>query len=92
MSEHRIGRRAFIKGAGAGLAGLGAAGIIPGEFLEAAQQATPNSAGTELPKLKAPPHACDCHQHIYDAARFPPLPQGFDKNEAPIEFWFRLKR
>ena len=29
---------------------------------------------------------------ISDAAPFPPLPQGFDKNEAPIEFWFRLKR
>ncbi|OFZ98930.1 MAG: hypothetical protein A3H35_06495 [Betaproteobacteria bacterium RIFCSPLOWO2_02_FULL_62_17] len=30
----------------------------------------PNSAGTEAPKLKAPPNACDCHHHIYDA-RFP---------------------
>jgi protein TonB len=29
---------------------------------------------------------------IADAAPFPPLPQGFDKSEAPIEFWFRLKR
>jgi len=29
---------------------------------------------------------------ISDAAPFPPLPQGFDKSEAPIEFWFRLKR
>src|SRR6516164_7006354 len=24
------------------------------------------------PKLKAPALACDCHHHIYDAARFPP--------------------
>jgi predicted TIM-barrel fold metal-dependent hydrolase len=31
----------------------------------------PNSVGTELPKLKAPPGACDCHHHIYDAGRFP---------------------
>ena len=35
-----------------------------------AQQA-PNSSGTEPAKLKAPAGACDCHQHIYDAARFP---------------------
>jgi protein TonB len=29
---------------------------------------------------------------ISDAAPFPPLPQGFDGSQAPIEFWFRLKR
>ena len=30
----------------------------------------PNSSGTEGPKFKAPPKACDCHIHIYDD-RFP---------------------
>ena len=30
----------------------------------------PWSSGTERPKLKAPPNACDCHMHIYDS-RFP---------------------
>lgn len=30
----------------------------------------PNSAGTSLPRFKAPAHACDCHAHIYDP-RFP---------------------
>lgn len=30
----------------------------------------PNSAGTSLPRFKAPPQACDCHAHVYDA-RFP---------------------
>lgn len=34
-------------------------------------QPVPNSSGTAPPKLKAPPNACDCHHHIYDAARFP---------------------
>jgi len=92
MSENTIGRRAFIKGAGAGLAGLGAAGIVPGEFLEAAQQATPNSAGTELPKLKAPPHACDCHQHIYDAARFPPAQAGVELNSTVADYRLLQKR
>ena len=32
----------------------------------------PNSSGTAYPKLPAPAGACDCHMHIYDAARFPP--------------------
>jgi D-galactarolactone isomerase len=36
----------------------------------------PNSAGTAAPRLKAPGYACDCHMHIYDAARFPPLRPG----------------
>src|SRR5450759_4591847 len=32
-----------------------------------AQQAVPNSSGTEPPRLKAPANAADCHIHIYDA-------------------------
>jgi predicted TIM-barrel fold metal-dependent hydrolase len=31
------------------------------------------SSGTELPRLKVPPNATDCHHHIYDS-RFPPDP------------------
>jgi D-galactarolactone isomerase len=33
-------------------------------------QQVPYSAGTEAPRLKAPPNACDCHMHIYNS-RFP---------------------
>lgn len=29
---------------------------------------------------------------IYDAAPFPPLPQGYSRDSAQIEFWFQLKR
>jgi predicted TIM-barrel fold metal-dependent hydrolase len=36
-------------------------------------EAVPNSAGVEPPRLAAPAAACDCHMHIYDAARFAPL-------------------
>ena len=36
----------------------------------------PNSSGTAKPKLEVPGNACDCHMHIYDAARFPPLRPG----------------
>jgi predicted TIM-barrel fold metal-dependent hydrolase len=69
MSESRIGRRAFIKGAG--VAALGASAMVsalPG----LADDTVPNSGGTERPKLKAPKNACDCHHHIYDP-RFPTL-------------------
>ena len=37
--------------------------------------AVPNSAGTEPPKLQAPPGACDCHMHIYDA-KYPTDPKA----------------
>ena len=43
---------------------------------QGAQVSVPNSGGTEAPKLKAPANACDCHMHIYDAARFPPARPG----------------
>ncbi len=29
---------------------------------------------------------------IYEASPFPPLPDGYERNEARIEFWFQLKR
>jgi D-galactarolactone isomerase len=37
-----------------------------------ASHAVPNSAGSAAAQLAAPAGACDCHMHIYDAARFPP--------------------
>lgn len=66
MSDRKIKRRTFLQGAG--LMALTGAGILPSEAL--AQIAVPNSSGTERPKLKAPPLACDCHHHIYDTPRF----------------------
>lgn len=64
MSEGKIGRRTFLQGVGS-VAALGAAGIVP-ELPGFAQDAVPNSGGTNRPKLKAPKNACDCHHHIYD--------------------------
>lgn len=29
---------------------------------------------------------------IYEASPFPPLPAGYERNDAKIEFWFQLKR
>ncbi len=65
MADRTIGRRSFLQGAGLWVV----SGVLPSEGL--AQIAVPNSSGTELPRLKAPPLACDCHHHIYDTARFP---------------------
>jgi D-galactarolactone isomerase len=36
----------------------------------------PHSAGNARPKLVAPDQSCDCHMHIYDGERFPPLRPG----------------
>lgn len=62
-----IGRRTFLAGAGA---------LAASTMTAQAQHNVPNSAGSEAPKLKAPPNACDCHMHIYDGERFPPARPG----------------
>ena len=73
MSRTGMDRRRALKGMG--LAALFAASGA--KILEAhAQIEVPNSAGTELPKLKAPANSCDCHHHVYDAARFAPTWSG----------------
>ena len=64
-------RRTFLERAG--LAAFSAAFV--GQSRDPrAQIAVPNSAGTQSPTLNAPANACDCHMHIYDAARFPMVP------------------
>src|SRR5215472_2094251 len=61
-----IPRRTFIKHA--------SVGVIFARF--GGSQEVPNSSGSQPAKLKAPAGACDCHHHIYDAARFPPVESG----------------
>jgi len=56
-------------------------------------QQVPNSSGTEPARLKAPPGACDCHHHIYDAARFPaPATGGRLIPDARLEEFRLLQR
>ena len=65
-----LARRGFLKAMGAT--------IIVASGLDAAAgqaQTVPWSSGTEAPKLKAPPNACDCHMHIYNS-RFPVAPNA----------------
>src|SRR5579863_2244785 len=70
-----IARRNFIRGA---IATTIAA--VPGKAQDSPSE-VPNSVGTNHPRLKAPPHASDCHIHIYNPARFP-FPQN--PNTAPM--------
>jgi predicted TIM-barrel fold metal-dependent hydrolase len=83
MNERKIGRRTFLQGTG--LAALSAAGLFDARDART-QVAVPNSTGTELPKLKAPPLACDCHHHIYDTARFPAPDPGAEPNARAAEY------
>jgi len=53
-----------------------AASASPLYVRDGVAQQVPNSSGTEPARLKAPPGACDCHHHIYDAVRFPPATPG----------------
>ncbi len=68
-----IARRTFIKRAS--MFAL-AASTSPLYVRDSFAQHVPNSSGTEPAKLKAPPGACDCHHHIYDAVRFPAATPG----------------
>jgi len=63
-----IRRRHFIKNAVA----AGAIAVADRWMPAAGAQQAPNSSGTGHARLDAPAGACDCHHHIYDAARFPP--------------------
>src|SRR5579863_10617365 len=84
-----IARRTFI--ARASMAALASAS---GLSLRAARaQQVPNSSGSEPAKLKAPAGACDCHHHIYDAARFPPAqPGGTIIPDARVEEYRMLQK
>jgi D-galactarolactone isomerase len=88
MSDGRIGRRAFLQGAG--FAALSATGIAYSQ--PRAQNAVPNSSGTEPPKLRAPANACDCHHHIFDAGRFPPAQPGMEPNARVAEYRLLQRR
>lgn len=87
MADRQLPRRSFLQGAG--LAALMTAGILPSD--SQTRIAVPNSSGTERPKLKAPPFACDCHHHIYDTARFPAV-QRPEPNARVAEYRLLQKR
>ncbi len=62
-------RRTFLQG-------MGVAAVAAGMSIrDANAQQVPWSSGTNLPKLKMPADACDCHHHIYDS-KFPIAPSA----------------
>ena len=85
-----IARRAFIKGASTAAMAAVAATFRTQD--SRAQQVT-NTAGTEPPKLKAPPNAADCHMHTYDPARFPMPPNPrVAPSDATVEHYRLLQK
>src|SRR5215470_1497848 len=71
MPKTPWGRREFLKTISAGAV----TGLLVGGGRTATAQQVKWSEGTEPPTLKAPPNACDCHHHIYDA-RYPVDPKA----------------
>jgi predicted TIM-barrel fold metal-dependent hydrolase len=90
MTGSDIDRRTFLKGAG--LAALAATTLIDIRAARA-DEPVPYSSGTELPKLKAPANACDCHMHFYDS-RFPVAPTATLRppNALPPDYRLLQKR
>src|SRR3984957_18699245 len=80
-------RRGFLKAMGASVIVAGGFDVNAGHA-----QSAPWSAGTESPKLKAPPNACDCHMHIYDS-RFPVAPTAkLRPGNATVDDYRRLQK
>jgi len=57
------------------LKAVSAAALIAAHARPAAAQSVKWSAGTEVPKLKAPANATDCHHHVYDT-KYPVDPKA----------------
>src|SRR5579862_614556 len=69
VARHPMDRRDVL----AGLAAAGAGLATRRAMAQAAQVKW--STGTELPKIKVPANACDCHHHIYDS-KYPVDPKA----------------
>jgi D-galactarolactone isomerase len=65
-------RRTVLHGLSAA-AGLGVLGVA--DPASAQGVSVKWSSGTELPQIKVPPNACDCHHHIYDS-KYPVDPKA----------------
>lgn len=76
MDNKVVTRRTFLKGTGLTFMALSGIRIPVGSAeSDSAEQKVPYSSGSELPNLKVPLNAADCHHHIYDF-RFPVDPNS----------------
>src|SRR5215468_3812959 len=88
MREPAIRRRTFLTITAAGVIGAIDAGV------GRAQQAVPNTTGTDPARSKAPANAADCHMHVYDP-RFPepnPRPGRNPQNATVSDYRLLQKR
>jgi D-galactarolactone isomerase len=88
MRDPVIGRRTFLTAAAVAVAGAFDA------TASRAQQAVPNTTGTDPARIKAPANAADCHMHIYDP-RFPesnPRPGRNPQNATVPDYRLLQKR
>jgi predicted TIM-barrel fold metal-dependent hydrolase len=92
VSYNGINRRSFLKGAGVALVALGGINVLDGGTVAASVGLTvPHSTGTAPPKIKVPPYATDCHQHIYDPG-FPRDPKSFWPGDATVADYRLLQK
>jgi D-galactarolactone isomerase len=89
MNYLSTGRRRFLTAAAAAAAAVALDGAV-GQ----AQQAAPNTTGTDPAKVKAPPNSADCHMHIYDPrfAESNPRPGQNPKNATVSDYRLLQKR
>ena len=88
MNANTIARRTFLAAAAA----AAASALDPAA--SQAQQAVPNTTGTDPAKVRAPLNATDCHMHVYDP-RFPesnPRPGQNPKNATVSDYRLLQKR
>jgi predicted TIM-barrel fold metal-dependent hydrolase len=87
MREPAIGRRTFLTVAAVAVAG--AVDATAGR----AQQAVPNTSGTDPARIKAPANAADCHMHIYDPRFSEPNPRpGRNPQNATVSDYRLLQK
>src|SRR4030095_2955698 len=86
MNQTDPSRRSFLRAACAFAAVADARNAL-------AQSTVPFSRGTEAPRLKAPPLACDSHLHIMDT-RFPASPhwKGQPVEDATVDAYRQLQK
>jgi D-galactarolactone isomerase len=88
MEQHEWGRREVLKT----MSRITAAAMFAARPRPAAAHQVKWSAGSELPKLRAPDNAADCHHHIYDA-RYPADPKAaLRPGDALVEDYRALQR
>jgi D-galactarolactone isomerase len=87
MQKADWGRREVL----AGLSAVISASALGVEAGKAQDVQVKWSSGTELPKLKPPANACDCHHHIYES-KYPVDPKATLRGDATVDDYRTLQK